>query len=523
MTWHIRTAILAFLLALAGMFNLTPAYAQPAHDVTGGCIQAGKAPGMYWPGASPARHFIPAEYVVAIRLPQGTPIKTDENGDYRVITRGALACDAIVLVNPADINPTNGTVSQGFLVGCGNWSMFAPVSVTGYIVTDYPGRDRVLYDPREDDLLDALFIGDAHWLSAARQYSCIGGTWDPNGRVDQRTGLYRPTFVANSSEGYVIEDRVSEYKAITYQATNSNHQGDHVRKTAASLSLIRSCPHDPLLIWKGKIEAGEEDGMPYEVVCEEPQPGERVSATLSAGMLSYESYLMDLQANGQARPVPNGSVYLENLCPRKVDQALVDRQNILIDMDAWYSRKLRLHVAFKGLAGSDILLTNPNPYFASTAFVGGGLVQVGASVGNDHRRFVPFALVIPQYHGGTEFYALAPAGLGFGGGAAYQGGERNDVGWSAGGGYYHSWAAWTDAEGDRWDSLDDTYFTELNLLIHPRGELLGYVDGRAVYEGGARSGSFVIGLHTAVSTRSGLEPGSMMSLAQIKAVLGYQF
>lgn len=203
-------------------------------------------------------------------------------------------------------------------------------------------------------------------------------------------------------------------------------------------------------------------------------------------------------------------------------EEIAARKAELLNIDDWYNKTGRIYFAFNGLLGGDILLTDPNPYDASAAFAGGGMLKVGGSFGNDLHRFVPYAIGIPQWHGGTEFYASAPAGLGVGGGLAYEGGTRGDVGGSVGGGYYHSLAAWTDSEGDRWDSLDDTVFTELNLLIHPRGQLLGTVNGRSVYAGGARMGSLVLGVHTAVSFRSGLEPGSMMSLAQFQGVIGWQ-
>lgn len=204
-------------------------------------------------------------------------------------------------------------------------------------------------------------------------------------------------------------------------------------------------------------------------------------------------------------------------------EEIAARKAELVKIDGWYNKPGRFFLAFDGLVGTDILLTNPNPYSASAAFVGGGMLKIGGSFGNDLHRLVPFAIAIPQWHGGTEFYANAPAGLGFGGGLAYQGGTRGDVGGSIGGGYYHSMSMWTDAAGDRFDDLDDTAFTELNLLVHPRGEFLGYVDGRSVYAGGARKGSLVLGLHTAVSFRSGMEPGSMMTLAQVKGVIGFEY
>ncbi len=511
------------MVLLTIVFTLSaPAFAQPSPSATSACIEAGKASGMYWPGAKPARNFIGAEYNIAVYLNQGTQVSTDEAGSVGVVKpRGALSCGAVVLVKASDISPL-GMVSQGFLADCGNWSTFAPVYVPQALVTEYPEQDRKLFDPREDDRLDALFISDAYWLSAARLSSCIGGVWDPDGRVDTRTGLRRPSFVATSSDGYVVEDRTSD-TLIKFQGTGSNHQGDEIRNTAASMSIIRTCPTDPLLVWKGKIAKGEEDGDLYEVVCEEPATGERVSASLSAGMQVFESYAMDLEENDQAHPQPNGTFFLENLCPVYVSPEEKAQKAYLVNIDSWYNRPVRLSLAFNGLLGGDILLTDPNPYFAEAAFAGGGMLKLGVSFGNDLHRLVPYAIGIPQWHGGTEFYAYAPAGLGVGGGLAYQGGIRNDVGGSIGGGYYHSWAAWTDASGDRWDSLDDTFYTDFQLLIHPRGQKLGTVDGREVYEGGARKGSFVLGLHTAVSLRSGLEPGSMMSLAQLQAVIGFEY
>lgn len=216
----------------------------------------------------------------------------------------------------------------------------------------------------------------------------------------------------------------------------------------------------------------------------------------------------------------------KQVAARKAEQARLaqieaDRKAELAKIDSWYTKPVRLCVSFEGMAGSDILLTDPNPYSASAAFVGGGMVTAGGCFGDDRRRLAVKAVGVPQYHGDTEFYANAPAGLGAGGALSYQGGFRNDVGGEIAIGYYHSWTWWSDAGGDRWDSLDDTAYTQFLLRIHPRQDLLGYHEGRAVYRTGAHTGAFLLGVDTAVSFRSGMEPGSMMPLAQVKGVVGW--
>ena len=96
---------------------------------------------------------------------------------------------------------------------------------------------------------------------------------------------------------------------------------------------------------------------------------------------------------------------------------------------------------------------------------------------------------------------------------------------SVGGGYYHSWAPWTESvtNEDHWDSLDDTVYTQFLLRVHPRQGLLGYHQGNPVYRSGAHNGAFVFGLEPAVQIRSPLQAGGLMTLAQAKVIFGWQF
>lgn len=192
-------------------------------------------------------------------------------------------------------------------------------------------------------------------------------------------------------------------------------------------------------------------------------------------------------------------------------------------IEEWYNKKVRFHVAFELMLGGDFLIEENNPYGAQVGFVGGGMVAPGLSFGNDRRRLVAKGLVVPHWHGGAEFYNYAPGGLGAGAALGYQGGFRGDVGGEITGGWFHTFTAWTDAGGDRTDSLDDTMFTQFLLRVHPRQDLLGRVGAQEVYRTGAHTGAFVIGLHTAVMMRSGMEPGSLMVMPQIKGVIGWEW
>lgn len=322
MTRILNLIIFVFAMILGLTSTSASAHAEPNATATAACIAKGEQDGWYWPGANPSRHYIAPNYNVAIYLTEGTNVSTDQAGDTAVRPHGKLACGVVVLINPADIDSA-GMVSKGFLADCGNWAVFAPVHVPSALVTAYPGQDRKVYDPTKDDELDYLYISDAHWLSAARLSSCLGGEWDPDGRADARTGLRRPSFVPRENTGgYIIPDpEVTE--PMAFQATGRNHQGDHVRNTAASMVLVRECPTDPLLVWKGEIM--ESDSGQYEVVCQEPQAGERIHSSYSNGFTTFESYVMDLEANGQAHPQPNGTIDLTIICETELTLAELDQ------------------------------------------------------------------------------------------------------------------------------------------------------------------------------------------------------